>query len=227
MIFGSGLVARQLKDIHLPDGYAVYARGVSDSTSCSLSDFKKDKRLLIEALNSEVKIIYISSQACADISNSSFYITHKRDLEQLVLSASDQNVVFRLPQICGKGGNPTNLINFMSTEASNGKALKVYSSAKRNLVRGSDICGLVRLICETGASGVISFCAPYTYFAIEIALVILDLVGNEDASIVEVSESSNTNFSFVCSKIFDQKSNQIRNLGRQIYLRNALEEVLS
>ena len=226
MIIGSGLIASELSGVHLPKGWVVYARGVSDSKSCISEEFERDRRSLVNSISPDLKVIYISSQACGDPSESSSYIVHKRELEKTVLETSRDNVVLRLPQVCGPGGNPNNLVNFMSAAASEGGVLLVDPGARRNLVRGSDLRGLVSSISQIEVSGLVGFCAPYTYSAGEVALAILSMVGDKDATFTEVTESRKSDFSFFCSEIFSAQSDQIRNFGRQNYLYSALQESL-
>lgn len=147
MIVGNGLIARAIKKkLGDDDGFVYFASGVSDSSTDSLIDFNRERKLLEEhlSLNSNSRFVYFSSCSIYDLETP--YSRHKRDMENLVKENSTNYNIFRLPQVVGHGGNRKNLFNFLINSVKSENEISLWKGAKRNFIDVDDIMTIMQNI---------------------------------------------------------------------------------
>jgi nucleoside-diphosphate-sugar epimerase len=140
MIVGSGFIAKNFKKNNLllkKYKIAIYASGVSNSQSKNNNNFSREKKKLLnykKKLKSKI-LIYISSCSIYDPSrNSTPYIKHKINMENLVKKNFNKFIIFRFPEVVGFNSNKNNLINFFYINISRDKKFKLWINAKRNII---------------------------------------------------------------------------------------------
>ncbi|QOY62380.1 hypothetical protein INQ40_10825 [Lysobacter sp. H21R4] len=145
MIVGAGLLAEAFRPRYGSDPtVTIHASGVSNSSETSVLAFAREREALSTGLAAATgRFVYFSScvvglQAVAP----SPYVAHKARMEALVL-ASPHGVVFRLPQVVGRTGNPNTLTNYLASHIREGLPFTIYSGAQRNLVDVDDIVAIV------------------------------------------------------------------------------------
>jgi len=140
MIIGNGLIGSSFKD---DENYIIFASGVSNSNSNNINDFKREKELIINTINNNenLKFIYFSS-ILVEVCDNAYY-NHKLEMELLVKELSNDYLIFRIPQIIGKIGNKSNLINHLKNKILEGETVTVFENIDRALV---DIDDLVRIV---------------------------------------------------------------------------------
>lgn len=141
MIHGSGLLATAFRD-QCPDigHWTVFARGVSNSSETLSAAFAREQDMLDEVLRTAAPVVYFSSCALLNpVEGDSAYLAHKRKMEAKVLSANAENVVFRLPQVVGRTGNPNTLTNFLRDRILTGTSFSIWRKAERNLIDVDDV----------------------------------------------------------------------------------------
>lgn len=228
MIIGSGLIAKVFKDAMLPEDVLLHAAGVSDSSCRDKTEFARDKKLLQLSLSTKKRVIYFSSQGCAGAMPINYYYEHKKNLEEMILSASGDNIVLRVPQVASRLGNPNNLINFFYSALLNGSIIKCYSGAKRNLIKDINLVPVIDYVLKNNLAGLISFCAPFNYTPVEIVQQMGLIMGaNANIQIVEDCLKSKVSTKFCCSQELGVISKKLFLQDRQRYLEDVVKYAIS
>jgi nucleoside-diphosphate-sugar epimerase len=141
MVIGNGLIARAFSEYDKNDRYVIFASGVSDSSCVSEESFSKEIDMVESHFGTRSKFIYFSSTMLME--KETEYFLHKRKIEDLISKNIEDYIIFRLPNIIGKGGNCNNIFNLFKDKIKNGDRIVAIDST-RSMV---DIEDLVR-ICE-------------------------------------------------------------------------------
>ena len=170
MIVGSGVVASCLDD---RPGVILYAAGVSNSRCEDADEFKRDRDRLIDNLDRRGLFVYFSTCAAGD----STYVTHKRELEQLVKDRGDY-LICRLPIVAGKTTNPHTLLNYLHSRIARSERFDLIPEARRNIIDTTDIGSIVKWLLKTGAENeTVNVAAPMDYSMRQIVTAFEDLTG--------------------------------------------------
>jgi len=143
MVIGSGLLATAFESFYQnDDDICFFASGVSDSTCRDKSEFEREKKLLMKNISKYYNVgsfVYISTCSIEDpCSVDTPYVRHKREMESIVLEHS-RSIIFRLPQVVGKTGNPNTLIRFLHLSIETGKKFELWKYANRNIIDIDDV----------------------------------------------------------------------------------------
>ena len=146
-IVGSGLLGKAFEDSGLSevfDGYVVIASGVSNSKETSSEAFEREISLVrhecVLARKQERKVVYISTYSIREnMSGSKMYVEAKLFCENIVFAASENNIVIRLTNVIGHGGNSNNILNFLFHKVVENEPLIIYRGVKRNFVDVEDV----------------------------------------------------------------------------------------
>lgn len=149
MIIGNGLLANSFKDID-NDDIILFCSGVSNSEEKNESEFNREIDLLygLKELCKYKKIIYFSTTSVCDKSDDRPYIIHKRKIEKYL---GNNNLIIRLSQVIGEGGNKNNLIPFIANKLLKNEKIIIKENAKRCILDVDDVKMVVgSLIHKTG-----------------------------------------------------------------------------
>ena len=143
MIIGDGLVASSFKKRCSYDDFIIFSSGVSNSKEVYLSEFNREKELLLNTIKTygHLKIIYFST-VLVGFSDSD-YCNHKLEMENLIKNEASSFIIFRVPQLVGPGGNKSNLINYISNCVQEGIRITVGKNVKRSLMCVDDMVNIV------------------------------------------------------------------------------------
>lgn len=225
MIIGTGMIASLFSKSVMCDEFLIHAAGVSDSGCVSRNHFERDASRLRQSLEKGRRIIYFSSQACADISNNSSYIRHKLEMEKIITNHSESHVILRIPQVASKTKNPNTLLNsFYNSILTTGK-LKCYSNTTRNLIKDSHILNVTEYIISSNLKGIINFCSPYNYYPAEIVEVMSKVLDIEVDISMEVNRRPMNNFTL--SNALGGVSNSMFLAKRDQYLYDVIEYAIA
>jgi nucleoside-diphosphate-sugar epimerase len=146
IIVGNGVVARALADVVFDRPTLVLASGVSNSLESRPEAFQREAKLIEQSIArySEFHVVYFST-CSIDGGVVTPYITHKLNMERLVMRASASCQIFRLPQLVGLVHNST-LISYFVNKILRGQVLTVQIRAMRNLLDVRDFARVVSLI---------------------------------------------------------------------------------
>lgn len=224
MLVGSGMIASLFQCIRISESTLVHAAGVSNSSCISPSEFLRDRQLLEDSLDKCKRIIYFSSQACGDSELITPYLSHKRQMESLILENSTRHVVLRIPQVAAKLGNPKNLVNAFHNKLLNDETVICYPNVRRNLIKDTHIKLAFDHIETNYLSGLLSFCSPYDYTPLEIIRG-LEIVSGLSAQ-VEILSGDREEGNFRNSNEFVAIGAHIFNNSRKAYLLDVIEHAI-
>ena len=152
MIIGSGLIAKSCKIIDNSD-VLFFASGVSNSMSNNESEFEREINLLNENLNTEKKIIYFSSIDEYVINEK--YLEHKKKIEKIIETKTDNFIIMKIPQLIGKYGNSNNFINYLINCIKNDLEFDVFLT-ERSLLDVMDLITILNNLLEVNHTGIVN-----------------------------------------------------------------------
>jgi hypothetical protein len=203
MIVGNGLLANGfIEESFDHKKFIVFVSGVSDSKKTNEEDFNREKTLLLKTIleNKLLKLLYFSSILTGVQDNR--YYQHKLEVEDIVKKNSKDYIIFRVPQIIGKGGNKNNLVNYLKQSLISGKEIIIFKNTYRSLI---DVIDLVRIVnyCKDIVS-----CDTIYISDIE-KIMVLDLLKNMSIFLgvnpkYKLIEGSNNNWSIKNSGIVNE-----------------------
>ena len=142
MIIGKGLIASAFeltKENYLD--YIIFASGVSSSRENNDDEYNREKELIIETIkqNKGFKFIYFSSISV----NVNKYFEHKLKMENIIKEYTSNYIIFRIPQVVGRIGNPNNLVNHIKNCILNGNEIMTNNYVERALLDVEDLVMIV------------------------------------------------------------------------------------
>lgn len=181
MIVGSGQLAKAFRGSDNLSEFIVFASGVANSSCVDKNEFEREKSMLIKCLDEldNRKIIYFSSCAlsASDYPLSPYY-EHKKKMEELIKSYTDQHYIFRVPQLFGKIKKHPTLLNFLYFAIKEQKEIKVYNGAYRYVIELSDLKKIVLRYIATNNPGIVLDVANnYRYSVLDIVHVLEKAIG--------------------------------------------------
>lgn len=182
MVVGNGLVAQAFEPYHDDRSVIIFASGVSNSTATDPAEFEREYRLLQQSLNKEqgVQLVYFSTCSIYNPTvKDTPYVRHKVKMEETVLSSDPQNLVLRLSNVVGDGGNPNTIFNFLKQSIIQQNEISLWKYAERNLLDIDHVFDLVRYMLNAGAKGIINVASPYTYSILEIYQKLEQIIGKK------------------------------------------------
>lgn len=149
MIIGDGMLASMFIDYKNNNNIIIFASGVSNSSETREKEFLREKTLVENTLKNyrDKLFIYFSSCSLDDpqLSNTPYHI-HKRNMEQLIKEISNYYIIFRVPNIIGRGGNKNTIINFLFNKIKQEEVFDLWINATRNIVDIEDLYKIVSYI---------------------------------------------------------------------------------
>ncbi len=196
MVIGSGLLATIFNKIYLDaSNVCIFASGVSDSTCEDITEFEREKRLLVKTFERNQNVnsfVYFSTCSIEDLDRRSTpYVKHKLEMESIVLK-HPQSLVFRLPQVVGFGGNSKTLMNFLYQSIKSGNKFELWKNASRNIIDIDDVVSIVSFYIANVIvrQNVLNIANPINYTMIEIVNSMEKIL--EKKGIYEVTEKGET-----------------------------------
>jgi len=184
MIIGDGLVASSFKKRGSYDDFIIFSSGVSNSKEVDLSEFNREKELLLNTIKtySHLKIIYFST-VLVGFSDSD-YCNHKLEMENLIENEASSFIIFRVPQLVGPGGNKTNLINYISHCVQEGTRITVGKNVKRSLMCVDDMVNIVDYCKDSVDNSVITISEIEKMNVLDICYLVGSILGRTPEVVV-------------------------------------------
>jgi nucleoside-diphosphate-sugar epimerase len=146
MIIGNGMLAKAFSTYDEDKKNVIFASGVSNSSETKLSEFSRERELIInifDSMQKEALFVYFSTCSVHDTYFSkNDYTKHKLEMEKLVLLKSDNYLIVRLPQVVGNSKNKKLLINFLWDSICRNKKFTLYD-IERNIIDVEDVVKIV------------------------------------------------------------------------------------
>lgn len=182
MIVGNGQLARAFKE-HDEKDFCIFASGVSNSKCIEISEFTREKELLIKTLieNNNTKIIYFSSCALsAKNYQKNAYYSHKAEMENIIKNKSKSYFIFRLPQLFGNLFEHKTLINYLYFSILKEEEFSIYDNASRYLIEIGDVVQVVlNVVRNVKPRFIMDIANPYAYSIFEIVKTLEKLIGKD------------------------------------------------
>jgi nucleoside-diphosphate-sugar epimerase len=160
------------------ENIVLLASGVSDSTCSNQESFERERILIQTHLkrNPNKKFVYFSSCALSadDQYASTPYYIHKRNMERLIKSQTNQYYIFRIPQLFGCFFSHKTIINSFYESIVNEALFNVYDDAYRYLIHIDDVKKLVLAYLSFSEPLTVDIANPYRYKVLEIVQILED-----------------------------------------------------
>ena len=219
MIIGNGQLAEVFRGSDHSET-VIFASGVANSNCKELSEFEREKNLLLKTLksNTDKKFVYFSSCALsAQEYEKNEYYEHKINMENIVKEYSGNYYIFRIPQLFGKLKEHKTLINFIYGSIKNHTTFKVYNEAYRYVIEINDTKILVDEYLKYSKSCVvIDIANPYNYLVLDIVKIfekLLDIKANYE--IINKKDGYNLEFEALLS--FTKEHNTDIEFGKNYF----------
>ena len=182
IVIGNGLIGREFDKqaaIFSPN-VLILAAGVSDSRSQNKSEFQREMNLVrhysAESKRNGYRVVYISTYSVNENpENPSMYVQNKMACEKVILDSSDDNVIVRLTNVIGIGGNDNNILNFLIRTVKNNQHFTVWEKAQRNFVAAELTPRFVKFILKkNGPKRTFELVSPVSYYIEEIVKILED-----------------------------------------------------
>ena len=144
MIIGNGLIASVFKSyVWNHEKYIIFASGVSDSNETNDDEFIREEKLLLSAIfeNPNRKLIYFTSVLSESKTNK--YYIHKSRMECIISHTAKDYIIYRIPQLIGKIGNKSNIINVLKDNIMNDNEIIIYDGINRAILDVEDLVNIV------------------------------------------------------------------------------------
>lgn len=143
MVVGNGIISNIFKNKYEYDNnYLIFSSGVSDSNETDIKQYKKEEDLLFNYIKDfpSYKFIYFSSVL---LESDTPYFKHKKNIESIIINNCESYLIFRLPQIFGKGGNKNNIVNYFRECIYNNIIIKCQQETYRSIIDIEDLYNII------------------------------------------------------------------------------------
>ena len=204
MIIGNGLIASGFKSSDEDySKYIIFASGVSNSKESNSKEYDREKKLIIESINNnkKLKFIYFSSILTGVVNNE--YYNQKLENEKLIEKNCSNYIIFRVPQIIGKLGNPNNLINYFKDCINSKKEITIYNNTQRSLIDIEDLVNVVNYCKDKANCETLNFSYVRKIEALDLCNFVADIL-TQKPNIKCINSNSNNNWDICNSKLISE-----------------------
>ena len=147
MIIGNGMIAKEFASYLDVEDIIIFASGVSNSNEQRISEFNREKKLLIKSIVANKRFIYMSTTSIYDTYfEHSKYVKHKLEMEKIISTYSNNYIIIRLPQVAGKN-NKFQLLGFLNKKIQTNEVFNLYD-IERNIIDIMDVKKICDIIIE-------------------------------------------------------------------------------
>lgn len=151
MVVGNGMIAKAFCEYNCVNDILIFASGVSSSNLNLESEFTREYTMVKKYLQAYPEKLFIYFSSCSiefpDLKDTKYNI-HKLNVEKLIQATSDNYIIFRLPNVIDKGGNPNTVINFLFDSIKEDKEFSLWKYATRNIVDIEDVVKIIQYVIE-------------------------------------------------------------------------------
>lgn len=146
MVVGNGMIARRFSSFAERDDVVIFASGVSNSKETRPEPFVRERQLVEQTLHQTTGslFVYFSTASVDDpTEQGSPYVTHKLELERLIVSRATNYLLVRASNVVGGPGNPHTILNFFVDRVRQNEPFTIWQHASRNLIDLDDVYRVV------------------------------------------------------------------------------------
>ena len=184
MVVGNGMIANIFKNKYEYDNnYLIFSSGVSDSNETDIKQYKKEEELILKYIKNftSYKLIYFSSVL---LESDTPYFKHKKNIESIIINNCESYLIFRLPQIFGKGGNKNNIINYFRECINNNISIKCQQDTYRSIIDIEDLYNIINFCIKE--SNIILNISYIERISIKDLLYMMSKIMNKNALITNI-----------------------------------------
>lgn len=151
MVIGKGLISTSFKNYENNNNFVIFASGVSNSKEEREEEFLREKKLLSEIwkLNKNKILIYFSTCSIFDEdSKNSKYVSHKKEMEEIIKEKFEKFIIFRLPNIISWSKNKNTSFNFFKNKIKSDEIIFCKKNAYRYFIDIEDIKNTIPFFLE-------------------------------------------------------------------------------
>ena len=194
MVIGNGMIGKRFGSYQKDDRFLIFASGVSNSKTRIDAAYKREINLLKETIDGHKQkiLVYFSTCSLYDPEEKhSPYITHKKQVEDIIQSHCKQFYIFRVSNLVGKSNNPNTVLNFFVYHIRHQINFDLWSNASRNLLDIDDMYKVVDHILQkhTDTNEIINIANPESYNVTDIVTAIEEL-WRKPANYVPIAKGS-------------------------------------
>lgn len=158
MVVGNGMIAHAFSIYKDDEEIVIYASGVSNSKEDNNYAYQREFELLKEFVGSK-KLVYFSTISIFDKSlKESKYINHKLKIENFIKENFKNYLIFRLPNVVGKSGNPNTSFNYFKNKIVNNEEFDIQKNATRYFIDVEDLSKILPIIISKETNKIINTC---------------------------------------------------------------------
>lgn len=183
MIIGRGMMANAFSAYSKNKDVLIFASGVSNSCLNDKSAFDRERKLLQDSIANYPKCILVYFGTCSvddpELCGSP-YVTHKREMEEIIKESCKRYFIFRLSQVVGEGSSPT-LINFIVDKLQNRELFHVWKNSTRNLIDVDDVFKIADYLIQNNlyCNEITNIATPRSLSIFNIVEIIEELLGQK------------------------------------------------
>lgn len=165
MIIGNGLIAKSfsVNNNYSHEDLIIFASGVSNSAETRIEEFQREFEMIKKYLNVQLnrKIIYFSTGSVYS-KVSSDYVLHKKRMEHLISSSTDNYLILRLANVIGNSSNNT-MIPFFIKKIMNNEELTIQNGVTRQFIYEKDIVDITYDFIFKKHHGIVNIASEFSF----------------------------------------------------------------
>ena len=227
IIFGNGFIAKNLKKLHLPNSFFIYAAGVSNSNVKQNKFYLREIRQfnnIKKKISPEKMFVYISSLSVENKSlKNDKYVKNKLIIENIIKKEVKNYIIIRLPQVVGKNRNKHTITNFIYNTIKEGKKFYLWENSKRNLIDIDDVAKIVKkyLLGQPKINSIINIFNPNSITVKDLLKIFSKILSKKITLEVLKKKNKNINLRLLKKDTFLPKK-YYENINNDYYIKKIL-----
>jgi nucleoside-diphosphate-sugar epimerase len=194
MVVGNGMVAQKFDAYKKNDAFLIFASGVSNSKSIDITAFDREINLIKDTIKKYPERIFVYFSTCSIYDPeemTSYYVLHKRKIEDLIQKSLSNYYIFRVSNLVGKSTNYNTILNFFHYHIVNKINFTLWSNSSRNLIDIDDMFQITNDILSKRIlqNQIINIANPKNYNVKDI-VASLELETNTKANYIPIQKGS-------------------------------------
>jgi len=227
IIFGNGFIAKNLKKLHLPNSFFIYAAGVSNSNVKQNKFYLREIRQfnnIKKKIDPKKMFVYISSLSVENKSlKNDKYVKNKLIIENIIKKEVKNYIIIRLPQVVGKNRNKHTITNFIYNTIKEGKKFYLWENSKRNLIDIDDVSKIIKkyLLGQPKINSIINIFNPNSITVKDLLKIFSKILSKKITLEVLKKKNKNINLRLLKKDTFLPKK-YYENINNDYYIKKIL-----
>ena len=215
-VIGTGLIGSEIRNqrhLFSNEAIMIIAAGVSDSSSDDDQDYFREFGMVQEncriAASDKLKLVYLSTYSVHEhATKPTKYVKSKLRCEGYVLKSAPDNVVIRLTNVAGSGGNSRNILNYLTEQIRTGNSFTVFENVRRNFIDVEHVPAFIlHVLKENTNARIFEMVSPRSYSIREIVAAIEKQFQRNAQYNLKSRLSNNFSSNDTCSRFYENLVN--------------------